>query len=125
MSENIAGTGLSAEQLRNVGLGALVPKDPQDEHPAFAEINAQRAEELRKRGEPHGLHADEVAAADQGGMDLARYAAMKGVANSDDFDREQERLAEQALVDAEARRQFQVERAKRRIAAERSGDEAA
>ena len=120
--ENVAGTGLSAEQLRDVGLGALVP---QDEHPALSELHEQQAEKRRKRGEPHGLTAEEVEGADQGGMDLPRYAALKDVANITEFEAAQERLRLNAEARADAERQAAVEQAKRRIAAERSGDEAA
>jgi hypothetical protein len=106
---NVAGTGLSAEQLRDVGLGALVPED---EHPALAELHTQRAEERRQRGEPHGLTTGEVEGADRAGMDLSRYAALKDVSNITEFEAAQERLRLDAEARAEAERQAAVERAK-------------
>jgi hypothetical protein len=75
MSDNVAGTGLSADQLRGLGLGALVPET--GPVPALAELDTSRAEERRQRGAPHGLSADEVETADANGMTLERYAELK------------------------------------------------
>lgn len=59
------------------------------------------------------------------GMTPESYVGMQSVENVYDFERLQEELAHKAEIDAEARRQLELEQAKRRIAAEPSGDEAA
>jgi hypothetical protein len=59
------------------------------------------------------------------GMTPDSYVGMQSVENVYDFEQLQEELAHKAEIDAEARRRLEVEEAQRRIAAERSGDEAA
>lgn len=79
--------GASVDALRRAGLSI-----PEEDHPLLAEHKAAQVEERRRRGEPHGLTAEEVEAADGHEMSLPRYAAMKGVANIRDFDAATKRL---------------------------------
>ena len=59
------------------------------------------------------------------GMTPDSYVGMQTVENVYDFERLQGELAHKAEIEAEARRQLELEQAKRRIAAEGTGDEAA
>jgi hypothetical protein len=56
--------------------------DPMTTYDNLDELEAARRHERAVAGEPHGLSADEVTAARRGGMDLARYAALKAVPRS-------------------------------------------
>jgi hypothetical protein len=113
---------MTAEQRAHWDMGLQPEPEPTE-----AELEAD-AEILRRRtaaADRYGLSVDEIAHCEETGTDPVRYGAMKGVSNLGDFEDAQKRLRLDAEARAEAERQAAVEQAKRRLAAERSGDEAA
>ena len=96
----------TADQLRAAGL--MGEPDETDGARAFRE---QQETELATRGKPHGLTADEVAAADATGMPLQRYAALKGVNTLYGY----QDVERNANIRQEAQRQADIEAARRQL----------
>jgi hypothetical protein len=91
--------GATPGQMRRAGL--YVPPEPS---PLEREHAEQVQAKLEQRGKPHGLSAAQVRAADEGGLSLASYAALRTCRTAADF----AAVREQERIDAEARRQLAV-----------------
>lgn len=70
---------------------------------------------LQRRGEPHGLSAEEVAAADRMRMDLARYAALRGIRRIPEMKQALAHLDADNTARADAEHQLRVEQARQAL----------
>jgi len=95
--------GRPTDRIEAAVLSSIVSRTPE-----------QRAE-LAARAKELGMKVEEVVAAEMLGTRPELYASAKDAGNVDEFLAGRDRVARQDAIDAEARRQLEVEQAKRRM----------